>query len=72
MQKVKMIVHGREAMVDSDMVTKMIKKQALVNSLMYLQAHASEGPAINELFEKQVKHLIRLNRTIRQTVSFIL
>jgi hypothetical protein len=24
------------------------------------------------LFEKQVKQLIRLNRTIRQTVSFIL
>ena len=71
MQKVKMIVHGREAMVDSDMVTKMIKKQALISSLMYLQAHASEGAAINELFEKQVKQLIRLNRTIRQTVSFI-
>ena len=71
MQRIQITVSGRQAMVDSDMVCKMIETQALVNSLMYLQNHFHEGPAMNELFEKQVKQLIRLNRTIRQTVTFI-
>jgi hypothetical protein len=75
MIKVEMMVGGRRALVDADMVKKMTKKQELVADLKSLQAyydvdkvgHAYALP----LLQKKAGQLIRLNRTIRQTVQFI-
>jgi 2,4-dienoyl-CoA reductase-like NADH-dependent reductase (Old Yellow Enzyme family) len=75
MQKVEMVVAGRRALVDADMVKKMTKKQELVAEAMSLQkyyeadkvAHAYALP----MLQKKAGQIIRLNRTIRQTVQFI-
>lgn len=75
MQKVEMLVGGRRALVDADMVKKMTKKQELVAEAMNLQkyydadkvGHAYALP----MLLKKASQIIRLNRTIRQTVQFI-
>lgn len=75
MMKVEMIVGGRRALVDADMVKKVTKKQELVAEAMALQkyydadkvAHAYALP----LLQKKAGQIIRLNRTIRQNVQFI-
>jgi 2,4-dienoyl-CoA reductase-like NADH-dependent reductase (Old Yellow Enzyme family) len=75
MQKVEMVVSGRRALVDADMVKKMTKKQELVAEAMSLQkyydadkvGHAYALP----MLQKKASQIIRLNRTIRQTVQFI-
>jgi len=75
MQKVEMTVSGRRALVDADMVKKMVRKQKLVADATafskYLKAdpvnHAHVAPLLDDVMRK----LIRLNRTIRPTVEFL-
>lgn len=61
MEKVQMVVGGKLALVDADMVKKMTKKQELVAEAMNLQKQ------LQEIISK----IIRLNRTIRQSVQFL-
>jgi hypothetical protein len=75
MEKVEMMVAGKRALVDADMVKKVTKKQELVAEAMALQkyydadkvGHAYALP----LLQKKASQIIRLNRTIRRTVRFI-
>jgi len=76
MQKVQMLVGGRQALVDADMVKKMTKKQELVANAMRLQSVMNAVPREAEpILQKQLQEImskiIRLNRTIRQTVQFL-
>jgi hypothetical protein len=76
MQKVQMIVGGKLALVDADMVKKMTKKQDLVASAMRLQSVMNAVPREAEpILQKQLQEImskiIRLNRTIRQNVQFL-
>jgi hypothetical protein len=76
MQKVQMLVGGRQALVDADMVKKMTKKQELVASAMRLQSVMNAVPREAEpILQKQLQEImgkiIRLNRTIRQNVQFL-
>ena len=76
MQKVQMLVGGRQALVDADMVKKMTKKQELVANAMRLQSVMNAVPREAEpILQKQLQEImskiIRLNRSIRQTVQFL-
>ena len=76
MQKVQMLVGGRQALVDADMVKKMTKKQELVASAMRLQYVMNAVPREAEpILQKQLQEImgkiISLNRTIRQNVQFL-
>ena len=76
MQKVQMVVGGRLALVDADMVKKMTKKQELVASARRLQSVMNAVPREAEpILQKQLQEImgkiIRLNRTIRQNVQFL-
>jgi hypothetical protein len=76
MQKVQMLVGGRQALVDADMVKKMTKKQELVASAMRLQSVMNAVPREAEpILQKQLQEIVgkiqRLNRGIRQTVQFL-
>jgi hypothetical protein len=76
MQKVQMVVGGRLALVDADMVKKMTKKQELVASASRLQSVMNAVPREAEpILQKQLQEImgkiIRLNRTIRQNVQFL-
>ena len=75
MMKVEMIVGGRRALVDADMVKKMTKKQELVADAStlqkYYEADKVEHAYVLPLLQKKAGQIIRLNRTIRQTVQFI-
>ena len=76
MEKVEMLVAGKRALVDADMVKKMIRKEALVAGAMRLQSVMNAVPREAEpILQKQlqeiVSKIIRLNRTIRKTVQFI-
>lgn len=73
MQKVQMTVHGREALVDADMVELMTKKAALVKAAVDLKDVASTMSAAAHLAATDaiVKQIIRLNRRIRKNVQFI-
>jgi hypothetical protein len=76
MEKVQMIVGGRLALVDADMVKKMTKKQDLVASAMRLRSVMDAVPREAEpILQKQLQEImgkiIRLNRTIRQNVQFL-
>jgi hypothetical protein len=76
MQKVEMIVGGRRALVDADMVKKMTKKQELVASAMRLQSVMNAvpreaEPILQKKLQEIMSKIIRLNRTIRQTVQFL-
>ena len=75
MEKVEMLVFGRRALVDADMVEKMTKKEQLVNETRTLQKYY-DADRINHsyvisLLQKKCSQLIHLNRKIRQTVQFI-
>ena len=76
MNRVEMIVGGRRALVDSDMVRKMIRKEQLVASSRSLQDQiwTEQDPAVlrllNEALDSNVSKIVRLNRTIRQNVYF--
>jgi hypothetical protein len=76
MEKVQMVIAGRLALVDADMVKKMTKKQDLVASAMRLQSVMNAVPREAEpILQKQLQEImskiIRLNRTIRQNVQFL-
>jgi len=76
MQKVQMLVGGRQALVDADMVKKMTKKQELVASAIRLQSVMNAVPREAEpILQKQLQEIVgkiqRLNRGIRQTVQFL-
>lgn len=76
MEKVQMVVGGKLALVDADMVKKMTKKQELVASALRLQSVMNAVPREAEpILQKQLQEImskiIRLNRTIRQSVQFL-
>jgi len=76
MEKVQITVFGKQAMVDQDMVKKMLKKSELVAGAMRLQAVMNAVPREAEpILQKQLQEIaskiIRLNRTIRKNVQFI-
>jgi hypothetical protein len=76
MEKVQMIISGKLALVDADMVKKMTKKQELVASASRLQSVMNAVPREAEpILQKQLQEImgkiIRLNRTIRQNVQFL-
>lgn len=76
MEKVQMVVGGKLALVDADMVKKMTKKQELVAEAMNLQSVMSAVPSEGEpILQKQLQEImgkiIRLNRTIRRSVQFL-
>jgi hypothetical protein len=70
------LFNGKQAMVDQDMVKKMLKKNELVAAAGRLQAVMNAVPREAEpILQKQLQEImgkiIRLNRTIRRTVQFI-
>ena len=77
MHKVEMIVGGRRALVDADMVKKMTRKGQLVRSIQSMQAdlaaekNLSNFRIMRATMDADITKLVRLNRTIRPTVQFI-
>jgi len=77
MNRVVMIVSGRRALVDEDMVKKMKRKGQLVRSLTSMQADLAAEKnmgnfrIMSETMDDDIAQLVRLNRTIRQNVVFI-
>ena len=77
MQKVEMLVSGKRALVDSDMVKKMVRKDMLVATARDLQNKLKDETdpvcvrLLNESLGETMGKIIRLNRTIRSTVQFI-
>ena len=76
MNRVEMIVAGRRALVDQDMVTKMTRRQQLVASTVAMQDKMDtvKDPdtfrLLSEAVQENVQKIVRLNRTIRQNVYF--
>lgn len=76
MNRVEMIVAGRRALVDQDMVSKMTRRQQLVASAVAMQDKMDtvKDPAtfrlLSEAVQENVQKIVRLNRTIRQNVYF--
>jgi len=76
MNRVEMIVAGRRALVDQDMVKKMTRRQQLVASAVAMQdkMDTEKDPAtfrlLSEAVQENVQKIVRLNRTIRQNVYF--
>jgi len=76
MNRVEMIVAGRRALVDQDMVSKMTRRQQLVASTVAMQdkMDTEKDPAtfrlLSEAVQENVQKIVRLNRTIRQNVYF--
>ncbi len=76
MEKVQMVVSGRLALVDADMVKKMTRKAELVASAMRLKNTLDADPTITQpilqaQLQETMSKIIRLNRVIRQTVQFL-
>ena len=77
MNRVEMIVSGRRALVDEDMVKKMNRKGQLVRSITSLQADLAAEKnmgnfrIMSTIMDAEITQLVRLNRTIRQNVVFI-
>ena len=75
MQKVEMVVFGKRALVDADMVKKMIKKEELVAQVSSFNAFLKEDPInrayVAPLIDKAMSKIIRLNRSIRPNVQFL-
>ena len=76
MNRVEMIVAGRRALVDQDMVSKMTRKEQLLAATMAMQDKMDtvKDPAtfrlLSEAVQENVQKIVRLNRTIRQNVYF--
>ena len=76
MNRVEMIVAGRRALVDQDMVKKMTRRQQLVASAVAMQdkMDTEKDPAtfrlLSEAVQENVQKIVRLNRTIRRNVYF--
>jgi hypothetical protein len=75
MDRVQMMVMGKMAEVDADMVKKMIKKDELMANALRLQQDRKLNPvsAYDAMMaaDKITMQIIRLNRTIRKTVRFL-
>ena len=75
MDRVQMMVAGRLAEVDADMVKKMTKKNELVAQGLRLQQDRKLNPvsAYDAMIaaDKITMQIIRLNKTIRNTVRFL-
>ena len=76
MQKVQMVVVGRQAFVDADQVAKHTKKNKLVEGALALQKVMNAVPREAEpILQRQLQEItgkiIRLNRTIRKNVQFV-
>jgi hypothetical protein len=77
MERVELVVYGRRALVDKDMVKKVLRKEALVTEGRMLQEAAKVATgAARVVLEKNLMDstmkLIRLNRTMRSTfLSFL-
>jgi hypothetical protein len=73
MERVQMVYMGKMAEVDADQVKKLIRKEDLIREMKLLKlASNSMTPAqlMVETSDLAVK-IIRLNRTIRNTVRFL-
>ena len=76
MRRVEMLVGGRRALVDQDMVRKMTRKEQILASSRELQARIwqENDPVclrlLNDALDANVSKIVRLNRTIRQNVYF--
>lgn len=73
MQKVQMVIAGRQALVDEDMVKLMTKKQVLVRKAMEIKAlgNTMSAQAHLDLTCEVMGKIIRLNKRIRKNVIFI-
>ena len=77
MEKVQIAISGRQVLVDADMVTKMLKKDALVQaSLRIVRTLTDAIPCdstkiLQAQLDENGRKIIRLNRTIRKNVQFI-
>jgi hypothetical protein len=75
MERVQMMLQGKLALVDADMVKKMQRKEALVNEALALQqASRTNGSSAQQAAQAAAViavKIIRLNRTIRKNVRFI-
>ena len=77
MQKVEMLVGGKRALVDSDMIQKMVRKDMLVATAMDLQTKIKRETdpiclrLLSESMQETVGKIIRINRTIRKNVYFL-
>ena len=76
MQKVQMVIAGRQALVDSDQVAKHTKKNKLVEGALALQkvmnaVPREAEPILQQELQEIVSKIIRLNRTIRKNVQFV-
>ena len=75
MEKVRMMVMGKLAEVDADMVKKMVRKEALVAEALRLQQDRKLNPVSAHdammAADKITIQIIKLNKTIRKTVRFI-
>jgi len=75
MERVKMLVMGKMAEVDADMVKKMTKKNELIGEAMRLR----QDQQINKVApyeammaaDKITMQIIKLNKTIRKNVRFL-
>ena len=70
MQKVKIVIMGKDALVDADQVGKHSRKAELMKRAMKLQAQAVDKPDHAELHDIMGK-IVRLNKTIRKNVQFL-
>ena len=75
MERIQMTLQGKLALVDKDMYKKMLRKEALVNQAVALQTanrtNGTTAQAAAAAAAAITTKIIRLNRTIRQTVRFL-
>lgn len=76
MKRVEMIVGGRRALVDHDMVRKMTRKEQLVATCVYLRDKMEKERdlkafgLLSDSLDDTIAKIVRINRTIRQNVYF--
>lgn len=76
MKRVEMIVGGRRALVDPDMVRKMTRKEQLVATCVYLRDKMEKERdlkafgLLSDSLDDTITKIVRLNHTIRQNVYF--
>lgn len=73
MSKVQMVVFGKLAIVDEDMVKPMKRKEELVNLAQALKEaiEIKWNGVLDRELEKTMGKIIRLNRTIRSNVQYL-
>ena len=77
MKKVEMVIAGKLALVDCDMIKKVIRKDMLVATALDLQTkmNSEKDPIcfrlLSESMQETVGKIVRINRTIRKNVQFL-